>query len=49
MAFHLRVYDNFNYTEETESDDIGSYATYEKAEIEAKVIVDKFFICIIAQ
>ena len=42
MAFHLRVYDNFHYTDESEADDIGSFSTYEEAEIEAKAIVDKF-------
>jgi hypothetical protein len=42
MVFHLRVYDNFHYTDETEADDIGSYDAYEDAEIEAKAIVDKF-------
>lgn len=40
MAFHLSVYDNFHYSDE--SDDIVSYATYEEAIEAVKAIVDNF-------
>jgi hypothetical protein len=42
MAIHLRVYDNFHYTDKTEADDIGSYAVYDEAEIDAKAILVEF-------
>lgn len=44
MTFHLRVYDNFHYMEETEAYNTGSYATYEEALSAAKSIVEEFFV-----
>lgn len=41
--YHLRVYDNYHYGDESEAYDYGEYATYEEAEIAAKAIVDEFF------
>lgn len=41
--FHLRVYDNFHYMDESEAYNHGQYDTYEEALIEAKAIVDEFF------
>jgi hypothetical protein len=42
--YHLRVYDNFHYGDESEAYDHGSYPTYEAAMIAAKAIVDEFFV-----
>jgi (p)ppGpp synthase/HD superfamily hydrolase len=44
MNFHLRVYDNFHYSDESETDDIGNFASYEEALDAAKAIVDNFLI-----
>lgn len=44
MSFHLRVYDNFHYTDESEAYNYGQYETYEDALIAAKSIVDEFFV-----
>lgn len=44
MAFHLRVYDNFHSYDESEADDIGSFATYSEALDEAKAIIDEFLV-----
>jgi len=41
--FHLRVYDNFHYMDESEAYNHGQYETYEDALIAAKAIVDEFF------
>ena len=41
--FHLRVYDNFHYMDESEAYNHGKYDTYEDAVIAAKSIVDEFF------
>lgn len=41
--FHLRVYDNFHYMDESEAYDHGQYDTYEDALMAAKAIVDEFF------
>ena len=41
--FHLRVYDNFHYMDESEAYNHGHYETYEDALIAAKTIVDEFF------
>ncbi|MFN4762350.1 hypothetical protein ACKGJN_04435 [Gillisia sp. Q332] len=41
--FHLRVYDNFHYMDESEVYNHGQYDTYEAALIAAKAIVDDFF------
>lgn len=41
--FHLRVYDNFHYMDESEAYNHGQYDTYEDALIAAKAIVDEFF------
>lgn len=40
--FHLRVYDNFHYGDETEAYNHGQYATYAEAVAGAKAIVDEF-------
>ncbi|MFZ2284959.1 MAG: hypothetical protein WAV86_13890 [Lutibacter sp.] len=41
--FHLRVYDNFHYMDESQAYNYGQFATYEEALIAAKAIVDEFF------
>lgn len=41
--FHLRIYENSHYTDESEAYNYGRYATYEEAVIAAKAIVDDFF------
>ena len=42
MKFHLRVYDNFHYADESEAYNHGQYETYAEALIGAKAIVDEF-------
>ena len=42
MKYHLRVYDNYHYMDESEAYDHGHYASYEEAERAAKDIVDDF-------
>ena len=42
MKYHLRVYDNYHYGDESEAYDYGAYNTYEGAESAAKAIVDEF-------
>ncbi|MEI6748280.1 MAG: hypothetical protein ACOYMF_07010 [Bacteroidales bacterium] len=42
MKFHLRVYDNYHYTDESEAYNHGEYETYEEALCEAKAIVYEF-------
>ena len=42
MKFHLRVYDNFHYADESEAYNHGRYETYEEAIIGAKAIVKEF-------
>ena len=44
MKFHLRVYDNYHYQDESEAYNHGQYATYEEALVAAKGIVDEFLI-----
>ena len=44
MKFHLRVYDNFHYTDESEAYNHGQYETYEEALAVAKAIVDEFLV-----
>jgi hypothetical protein len=41
MKYHLRVFDNYHYTDESEAYDKGEFDTYEQAEHEAKSIVVK--------
>jgi len=41
--YHLRVYDNFHYMDESEAYDHGQFGTYEEALIAARAIVDEFF------
>lgn len=41
--FHLRVYENSHYMDESEAYNHGDYDTYEEALIAAKAIVDDFF------
>lgn len=41
--FHLRVYDNFHYMDESEAYNHGQYDSYEDSLIAAKAIVDEFF------
>ncbi len=42
MKFHLRVYDNFHYADESEAYDHRHFETYAEALIAAKAIVDEF-------
>ena len=42
MKYHLRVYDNYHYGDESEAYDYGDYNTYEGAESAAKAIVNEF-------
>ena len=42
MSFHLRVYDNYHYGDESEAYDHGSYPSYESAVAAAEAIVDEF-------
>ena len=42
MKYHLRIYDNFHYGDETEAYNHGGYATYEEALSAAQSIVDDF-------
>lgn len=42
--FHLRVYDNFHYMDESEAYNFGQYETYEEAIAGAKAIVDEFLV-----
>ena len=44
MKYHLRVYDNFHYADESEAYNHGAYETYEEALAGAKAIVDEFLI-----
>ena len=41
MKYHLRVYDNYHYGDESEAYNHGAYNTYEKAESAAKAIMVK--------
>jgi hypothetical protein len=41
--YHLRIYDNFHYMDESEAYDHGQFGTYEEAVTAAKAIVDEFF------
>ncbi len=42
MKFHLRVYDNFHYMDESEAYNFGEYETYEEAVIAAQEIIHEF-------
>ena len=42
MKYHLRVYDNYHYADESEAFDHGGYCTYEEAENGAKAMVKEF-------
>jgi hypothetical protein len=42
MKFHLRVYDNFHYADESEAYNFGEFDTYEEALLGAQSIVDEF-------
>ena len=42
MKFHIRVYDNYHYMDESEAYNHGEYETYEEALVDAKAIVDEF-------
>jgi hypothetical protein len=44
MKFHLRVYDNYHYMDESEAYNHGEYETYEEALVGAKAIVDEFLV-----
>jgi hypothetical protein len=44
MKFYLRIYDNFNYMEESEAYNHGQYETYADAMVGAKAIVEEFFV-----
>ena len=41
--YYLRIYDNFNYMDEDEAYNMGSFATEQEAENAAKKIVEEFF------
>lgn len=41
MEYHIRVYDNFHYPDDTDYDEVGSYATYEEAVAGAMAAVDR--------
>src|SRR6188474_3368230 len=43
MKFHLRVYDNFHYMDESEAYNHGHYNSYEDAVKAAKAIIEEFF------
>jgi hypothetical protein len=43
QKFHLRIYDNHNYMDESEAYNHGQYDSYEEAMVEAQTIVDEFF------
>jgi len=40
--FHLRIYDNYHYQDESEAYNSGKFETYEDALAKAKLIVDEF-------
>ena len=42
MKYHLRVYDNYHYGDESEAYDHGAYNTYGEDKSVAKAIVDEF-------
>lgn len=44
MKYHLRVYGNFHYMDESEAYNLGQYETYEDAIVAAKAIVEGFFV-----
>ncbi len=44
MTFHIRVYDNFHYTDESEAYNTGEYDSYENALIAAKTMVNEFLV-----
>jgi hypothetical protein len=44
MTYHLRVYDNFHYNDESEAYNTGHYDSYENALTAAKTIVDEFLV-----
>lgn len=44
MKYHLRVYDNFHYNDESEAYDQGLYNSYDHALEAAKGVVDEFLI-----
>jgi hypothetical protein len=41
MLYRVKTFDNFHYTDTSESDESGTFATYEEAVAEAKRIVDE--------
>jgi hypothetical protein len=43
QKFHLRIYENNHYMDESEAYNHGQYNSYEEAMIKAKSIVDEFF------
>ncbi|MDU8886309.1 hypothetical protein RXV94_09070 [Yeosuana sp. MJ-SS3] len=43
QKFHLRIYDNYHYMDESEAYNHGQYDSYEDAMIGAQKIVDEFF------
>ena len=44
MKYHLRVYDNYHYMDESEAYNYGQYDSYEDALVAARLIVDEFFV-----
>lgn len=41
MEYHIRVYDNFHFPDDTDYDEVGNYATYEEAVAGAMAAVDR--------
>ena len=41
MEYHIRIYDNFHFPDDTDFDEVGSYATYEEAVAGAMATVDR--------
>ena len=42
-TYHLRIYDNFHYMDESEANNSSDYASYEEALAAAKNIVQSYF------
>ena len=41
MPYHLRIYDNYHYMDESEAYNQGPYASYEEAELAARQVVEE--------
>jgi hypothetical protein len=49
MSFHLRIYDNYHYQDESEAFNSGSFESGEEAYEKAKSIIDEFITSSIEQ